>query len=88
MLTPTFGPVGTFVTATGCGLTPGGQVIVFWDNAEPLTSTTVGPGGTFTASFTVPEQADPGSHQVVFSQSCSGSCVPQVASATFTVTEG
>jgi hypothetical protein len=76
------------VTAHGCGWAPGSQVLVSWDNAEPLTSTTAGPDGTFTVSFAVPEDTDKGPHQVVFSQGCSFSCGSAGASATFTVTEG
>jgi hypothetical protein len=86
-LHPPVGPAGTFVTAQGCGFIPGSQVLVSWDQQAPLTSTTVNPDGTFTASFTVPQAADQGPHQVVFSQGCVSSCVRQVASATFTVTE-
>jgi hypothetical protein len=87
-LTPTFGPDGTLVTATGCGFTPGSQVMVSWDNEEPLAFTTVNPDGTFTVSFTVPTDAEQGPYQLVFVQSCSGSCMPPVATSTFTVIEG
>src|SRR5205807_9164600 len=87
-LSLSFGPHGTFVTAQGCGWTPGSQVVVSWDNAEPLTSTTVHPDGTFTVSFAVPEHADKGPHQMVFSQSCGGGCVSRGATPQFTVTEG
>lgn len=86
MLNPSVGPKGTFVTATGCGWTPGSQVTVSWNNEEPLTTTTVNPDGTFTASFTVPEDADEGLHQEIFSQSCTGGCLSRFATATFTVT--
>jgi hypothetical protein len=86
-LNPSFGPEGTFMTATGCGWTPGSQVTVSWDNEDFLTSTTVNPDGTFTAFFTVPEDEEEGPHQVVFTQFCAGVCMTRFASATFTVTQ-
>jgi hypothetical protein len=86
-LQPSFGPDGTFVTATGCGWTPGSQINVSWDNEELLATTTVAPDGTFSVTFTVPsEDTDEGPHQVFFAQSCMGGCPSRFATATFTVT--
>jgi hypothetical protein len=87
-LNPTAGPAGSQVTATGCGWTPGSQITVTWDNPQTtLATTTVDTGGGFTVSFTVPADAPPGNHQVLFTQSCAG-CVSRQETALFKVTGG
>jgi hypothetical protein len=87
-LTPSFGPPATFVTAQGCGWTPGSQVFGFWNNEEPVTQAVVNPDGTFTSFFLVPDDdSDEGLHEVVFIQSCGMGCVSRFAMAPFIVTE-
>jgi hypothetical protein len=53
-LTPESGTMTTRITATGTGFTPGAQVSLRF-GAKDVTDAEVGPGGSVSASFTVPQ---------------------------------
>jgi hypothetical protein len=64
-LDTTSGPPGTKVTATGSRWSAGHEVKVQWGGAQ-LAATTVDDNGSFTVSFTVPDDAAEGQHTVYF----------------------
>ena len=70
-LTPDSGPSGTSVTATGSGWLvgsagPGDQICAFWDTGggSPAGCSTLQQDGTFTITFTVPDNQSTGQHTV------------------------
>jgi hypothetical protein len=65
-LDPTEGPPGTEVTATGSGWPVGLDVSVQWENGTVLATTTVDGNGSFTVSFTIPDDAAEGQHVIDF----------------------
>jgi hypothetical protein len=83
-LSPTSGPIGSPVTVTGSGFTPGATLTLAYSNGtlttNPPTVTASG-GGAFTASFNVPPSR-PGSNTVAAIASDPGDS----AVATFTAT--
>ncbi len=64
-LDPTSGPAGTTMTAIGSRFTPGVVIDIEWDG-QWIDETISDDAGNFTTSFTVPQDATPGSHEVVF----------------------
>jgi hypothetical protein len=68
VMTPSSGPPGTAVKASGSNWTPGDHIQAEWgDNDSNLGSpVVVASDGTFTDSFAIPSSATQGSHQVLF----------------------
>jgi len=67
ILTPDSGPVSTTVTVTGANFPSGSPITIEWDGAPIATnpaSINCEEDGSFSATITVPSDADPGSHQV------------------------
>lgn len=87
-ISPTQGPTGAQVTATGSGWTAGDHIQAIWDGGNGPNvgnPVVVGGGGGFTLTFTVPSNATPGnSYQVAFEDT--DQRYFEVASQTFTVT--
>lgn len=68
-ISPTQGPPGTTVTATGSSYSPGDEIQAIWgDTTGPDVGSpvTVNSSGDFTATFAVPSGTTPGSYQVIF----------------------
>lgn len=83
-LNKTSGPPGTIVTVTGFGYTAGEQGITVTYDGNPIGSpTSAGPGGDWTATFTVPPGIA-GNHSV----NASGPSTRQTTPATFSVSAG
>jgi hypothetical protein len=86
VLYPPSGSPGSTFTVRGTGWTPGSTVEIAWVGAQQK-SVTVGSDGTFQAQYQVPTDASPGTHQVVVSVVCSGSCQGFGSPADFVVQE-
>jgi hypothetical protein len=74
-LTPTSGSVGTEVTVSGTGFESfaGTEISIFFDNEEIAASPLSVPGdGTFTVSFEVPDDVEPGTAYVRISTAIGG----------------
>jgi hypothetical protein len=87
-ISPTQGPPGTEVTATGSGWTAGDEIEAIWDGptgTDVGSPVVVGSGGGFTLTFPVPAGAAQGSYQVAFYDQSSRYFV--VANEDFTVTQ-
>ena len=90
-LSPAVGPPATTVTVTGAGFEAclpshegSGVVQLLWDG-QPATLSQVRDDGTFSASFPVPERAEPGRHEVA--GACYKTLGPKgvLATATFVI---
>lgn len=62
-INPTSGPIGTLVSVTGSGFSPGGQVLIFM-NGGVVASTTANANGEITTSFNVPSTVAPGPYTI------------------------
>ncbi len=68
-ITPNSGPAGTSVNASGDGAMSDDSYSIYWDtvSGQPLYSGTTDNGGGFQATVTVPANATPGAHSIIFS---------------------
>jgi hypothetical protein len=68
VVTPSSGPPGSTVNASGANWTAGDQIQAEWgdDDSNLGSPVVVAADGTFTDSFAIPSDATPGSHQVLF----------------------
>lgn len=64
--TPTEGPPGSTVTASGQQWRSGEQMQVLWDTGAVLGATTIDNAGSFSVPITIPANASPGPHQIKY----------------------